>query len=579
MAIVDYKVGESYVFTPREMGRDSRDNDYLVLLDEEGEREYRVYPQLVKFQEEALPSSVVASVKSIDIFGRIQLRLDEGSMIRGHYSEGEQYAFHIADSRDDPNTDAHYYVIEDDFASHRFYCEENEKYIKGGDCILMVKGFNDRGFLKLEEPHKKKQVEVPVGQTLQSPSEISELNHLTGAPVLDIGEEGTCLEFKTSIVFPPGENKVADIDQQLDTIIKVLCAFMNTEGGELYIGVHDETHRVVGFSEDYEHLTDGVDNFAGCYSRTHDGYQLKIRNTIDRKCTSVANSLIEFEFCEIKGAEYCKITAKKARRPIWFNGTQLWIRQGCRQKQLKGDEISFFITDTMTVTIQNQLETQGINTSVSSLTKEELEEMLHKIVNVRKQIDIPLPPPPSLDEVKEWVNWLDDGTWKRTREKATDKDYCIQVPIPKNITAPLILFCYESGTVNCMKYSDFRRGTNMNVLECRKTWNVEAGRPLCIKITPPSNLLVGYSVDFNGFQYVKFHDVTDFNPTAAAKNKGVPFVPVGFRMLGFKIVNGAHRESLAHLQRTKQQRSQDAGVPIDSPTFAKEIAFLNGLPE
>ena len=577
MAIVDYKVGESYVFTPREMGRDSRDNDYLVLLDEKGEREYRVYPQLVKFQEEALPSSVVASVKSIDIFGRIQLRLDEGSMIRGHYSEGEQYAFHIADSRDDPNTDAHYYVIEDDFASHRFYCEENEKYIKGGDCILMVKGFNDRGFLKLEEPHKKKQVEVPVGQTLQSPSEISELNHLTGAPVLDIGEEGTCLEFKTSIVFPPGENKVADIDQQLDTIIKVLCAFMNTEGGELYIGVHDKTHRVVGFAGDYDHLNDGEDSFAGSYSHTHDGYQLKIRNTIDRKCTSVANSLIEFEFCEIEGAEYCKITVKKARRPIWFNGTQLWIRQGCRQKQLKGDEISFFITDTMTVTIQNQLETQGINTSVSSLTKEELEEMLHKIVNVRKQIDIPLPPPPSLDEVKEWVNWLDDGSWKRTREKATDKHYCIQVPVPEKITDPMVLFCYESGAVNCMKYADFRRGTNMKVLEVRKTWNLEAGKPIHIFIAPPSSLLVGYSVDYNGIQYVKFHDITDFAPKAAAKNKGVPFVPSDFRMLRFKVVDGSYRKKLAHLQRTKQQRSQDAGEPLDSPVFANEITLLNSL--
>ena len=344
MSVIDYQVGESYTFTPREMGRDSRDNDYLVLLDENGEREYRVYPQLVKFQEDALPSTVVASVKSIDIFGRIQLRLDEGSMIRGHYREGEQYAFHIADSRDDPNTNAHYYVIEDDFASHRFYCDESEKYVKGEDCILMIKGFNDRGFLKLEEPHKKKQEDVSVGQTPPSTPVKSEPNYLSGAPVLDIGEEGTRLELKTSIVFPPGKNGVADIDRHLDTVIKVLCAFMNTEGGELYIGVHDATHHVVGFSEDYEHLNEGVDHFAGSYSHTHDGYQLKIRNTIDRKCTSVANSLIEFEFNEIEGAEYCKITVKKARRPIWFNNTQLWIRQGCRQKQLKDDEISFFIS-------------------------------------------------------------------------------------------------------------------------------------------------------------------------------------------------------------------------------------------
>lgn len=576
MDFIDYKVGGSYTFTPRELGRDSRDNDYLVLLDEHGEREYRVYPQLVKFQEENLPPRVTVTVRSVDMFGRFQFRLDEGAMIREHYQEGKSYVFHISDTRDDPNTGAHYYVIEDDFARHRFYCEESEKYDKDGDCILTVKGFNDKGFLKFEEPGEKMR-DKAVSVTTQLKSEWVDSKYLDNAPILDVGEEGTRLELKTSIVFDPDKKDVADIDTQLDKIIKELCAFMNTEGGELYIGIHDKSKRVVGISGDYPYLNDGEDPFASSYSQSHDGYQLKIRNTIDRKCTSVANSLIEFEFNEISGIEYCKITVKKAHRPIWINGSQLWVRQGCRLKQLKGDAITFFITDTMTVTIQNQLETEGIDTAVSSLTKADLEEMLHKIINVRKQIDIPLPPPPSLGEIKEWVNWKDDGTWKRTREKASDKPYCIQVPIPKNITDPLILFCYESGAVNCMKYADFRRGTKMNQLEIRKTWNINAGQPLAILIASPSSLLVGYSIDYNGIQYVKFHDVTDFNPTASARNKGVPFVPEGFRMIDFKIVNGAHRMALAHLQRTKHQRSQEAGVPIDSPTFTKEITLLKSV--
>jgi hypothetical protein len=117
----------------------------------------------------------------------------------------------------------------------------------------------------------------------------------------------------------------------------------------------------------------------------------------------------------------------------------------------------------------------------------------------------------------------------------------------------------------------------MKVLEVRKTWNLEAGRPINILIAPPSSLLVGYSVDYNGLQYVKFNDITDFTPTAAAKNKGVPFVPSGFRMLCFKVVDGSYRKKLAPLQRTKQQRSQDAGEPLDSPIFVNEIALLNSL--
>lgn len=577
MATIEYKVGESYMFTPREIGRDSRDNEFLVMLDEQGEREYRVYPQLIKFQEDNLPSKLTAIVKSVDFFGRMQLRLDEGALIQEHYQEGKQYLFHIADTRDDPNTGAHYYVIEDDFSQHRFYRDESEKYQKGGDCILKVKGFNDKGFLKLEEPGEQKQtvsVDTPSAQQERDERNYAQWNN---SPILNIGDENTRLEFKTSIVFVPGENHEANIDAQLDTIIKELCAFMNTEGGELYIGVHDKTKRVVGIRDDYAHLNDGEDRFAGSYAQSHDGYQLKIRNTIDRKCTSVANSLIDFEFNEHEGVEYCKITVKKASRPIWFNGTQLWIRQGCRLKQLKGDDISFFITDTMTVTIQNQLEIEGVNTQVSALTKEELEEMLHKIVNVRKQVDIPLPSPPSLDEVKEWVNWRADGCWKRSREKLTDTKFCIQVPVPTNYTNPVIMFCYESGRVNSMKYADFRRIANMNHLEVKKTWNLDAGQPKNILIAESTSLLVGYCVDYNGIQYVKFHDVADFNTTASPTNAGAPFVPDGYKMIGFKVISSAYREKLAHLKRTKDQRSKDPGEPVENTIFENEIKLLNSI--
>ena len=576
MATIEYKVGEAYKFIPQEMGRDSRDNEYLVLLDEQGEREYRIYPQMVKFQEDDLPPKVMATVRSIDVFGRIVLRIDEGAMIREHYQEGKAYAFHITDSRDDPNTDAHYYVVEDDFARHRLYRDESEKYQKGGDCILRVKKFNDKGFLVFEEPDEKKDVKEGAEQPVVTATEQQVPQQWQNAPVLEIGDEGTQLEFKTSIVFNPKTN-APDIDSQLDTIVRELCAFMNTEGGELYIGVHDKTKRVVGFRDDYEHLNDGEDRFAGQYAQSHDGYQNKIRNVVNWKCTSVANSLIEFEFKEIEGAEYCKISVKKARRPVWFNETQLWIRQGCRLKQLKDDEISFFITDTMTVTIQNQLEIEGNNVPMSSLTREDLEAVIRKITNERKQVDIPLPPPPALDEVLEWVNWRADGCWKRTREKVDDPQYCIHVPVPKSYTNPVILFCYESGRVNSMKYADFRRGTNMNHLEIKKTWRLDAGQPKNILIAEPSSLLVGYSVNYNSIQYVKFHEVTDFNTTASSTNAGAPFIPDGFRMIGFKVISGAYRDKLAHLKRTKNQRSSDPGEPIDSPTFENEIKLLNSL--
>ena len=171
------------------------------------------------------------------------------------------------------------------------------------------------------------------------------------------------------------------------------------------------------------------------------------------------NSLIEFSFHEQDGLEYCIITVKKSKRPVWFNGVQLWIRQGCRNKQLKGDDITLFVTGLMTISIQDKIELEGID--IIQLDSNLRDKMLKNMIYTPQSIG-ELPPPPALDEIDYWINWLDDGRWKRTREKATDRDYCIQVPVLKNINDPRILFCYKSGSVNCMKLSCFRRNTNMN---------------------------------------------------------------------------------------------------------------------
>lgn len=571
-----YKIGETYFLKPIETGKDSRDNDYLVLIDKEGDHEYRVYPQLLKFQEDELPPQVPVRANRYDIYGRIAFVLDEISMIHKHYQEGKPYSFTFLESRVDPNTEAHYYLIEDDFARHRFYMAESEKFELGEDYVLEVKGFNDKGYVKFSEHTDNLCAEEASVEPVVEEVHNSSVNGRF--PVLDIGDERTTLELKTSIVFS-AESSTPDIDNQLDKIVKVLCGFMNAKGGDLYIGVHDQTKQVVGFANDYEHLNEGNDDYNGSYKPNHDGYKLKIRNAIDRKCPSVANSLINIQFESLDGAEYCKIHADKAKRPIWFNRTQLLVRQGNRLKQLKGDDITFFIYDRMTFAVQNSLEMEGSVPPFAALTQEDLETTLRKILNEKTQSPIAPPPPPKLDEVNYWINWLADGSWKRTREKATDKEYVIQVPVPKNISEPRILICYESGKVNAMQLNKLISGkkTNMNKLVTDRTWNLEAGVPVSILVASQTDLLVGYSMDYNGVQYVKFHSVSDFSTNISSTSKGAPFVPENFKMLSFRVIDSSYKRNIAHLQRTKTQRSQQAGEPIESVTYANEIEFLNRL--
>lgn len=566
-----YKVGESLKLRPIEMGKDSNDNDYLTLLEgNDSNRTFRVYINPIKFDEDNLPSSVPVVVSKIDCFERLSLRLDITTLFKEHYQLGKTYRFTVSDKREDPNTQALYYIVSDEFAEHRHYTQEDKIQV-GDECILLVKEFNSKGFLIFESESKAAAAQIEpvkeekiVGVTPIVPD---------AKYILDIEDESSKLELKTSIAFPPGGNGVADIDKQLDNIIRVICAFMNTEGGKIYIGVKDDTKQLVGIADDYKHLNDGADDEYQ-YKENHDGYKLKIRNTIDRKCTSVVNSLIEFSFHEQDGLEYCIITVKKSKRPVWFNGVQLWIRQGCRNKQLKGDDITLFVTGLMTISIQDKIELEGID--IIQLDSNLRDKMLKNMIYTPQSIG-ELPPPPALDEIDYWINWLDDGRWKRTREKATDRDYCIQVPVLKNINDPRVLFCYKSGSVNCMKLSYFRRNTNMNNVVSNRPWNAEEGKPVNILIASSTDLLFGFSVDYNGIEYVKFHDVADFNITQSTKNKGGRFVPENYTMTRFFVTDSSVRRKLAQLQCTRQQRSQDAGKPINSPTFQNEISILMNL--
>lgn len=53
------------------------------------------------------------------------------------------------------------------------------------------------------------------------------------------GLESSTVEFKTSIVYPPENNSYPDIKRQTHTILSVIAAFLNTQGGTLYLGVNN----------------------------------------------------------------------------------------------------------------------------------------------------------------------------------------------------------------------------------------------------------------------------------------------------------------------------------------------------
>lgn len=569
---MNYEVGKQYEMKVMDIRKDSAGHDFIALHDDDPNKEYRVY-NILKCQLDSLPDTMYVIVKSIDVFGKIKFAQDIARLNKEHYHKGKLYAFDVIDVKEDHNTNTTYYELEDDFTTHRFYFNGEQKYQKGDSCILEVAGINEKGNLKLKEVKHtsderiEKAVEEAKDDTKDKLSKLWE-----SLPVLDVEDEGQKLELKTSIAFPPGEGK-ANIGKQLYTILKELTAFMNTEGGTLYIGIHDKTKKVIGIEGDFQFLnSDEEDEYNGSYKEDKDGYELKIRNTMDRLCPSLANSLTAISFESLNGVIYCKIDVKPARRPIFLSGTQLYVRQGNRIKILKGDEITFFITERMDIAIKNMIDTEGL-TNRESLSADELRNLIRELLNERRAIPMNLPKPKDLGEIDYWLVWYNDGTWKKTRNKEEGNDVYIQVPVYKNLNASLVAFCYETR-INTVKLNDFKKGANMNKLQTKKWWSKSGEIPKQIYVMEPTDFIVGYSIDSNNIEYVKLHAISDYNPSSTAGAQGGAFVPDNTRIETYAVLGAEHKKKIEHLIVKKADRSKIAGTPLSSPTHKEEIEYL-----
>lgn len=71
---------------------------------------------------------------------------------------------------------------------------------------------------------------------------------------IHIGEEGKKLEFKTSLVYPPGNHGNEGLEEQTENIMHAIMGMMNADGGELYIGVNDNGN-VVGLYDDLTYFS------------------------------------------------------------------------------------------------------------------------------------------------------------------------------------------------------------------------------------------------------------------------------------------------------------------------------------
>lgn len=95
------------------------------------------------------------------------------------------------------------------------------------------------------------------------------------------GIESQTVEFKTSIVYPPDNDSFPDMARQMKTILTVIAAFLNTDGGTLYIGAND-SGAGVGVYDDL------------CYAEFHGDKDKYQRAVLDGVALTWGNSVASY---------------------------------------------------------------------------------------------------------------------------------------------------------------------------------------------------------------------------------------------------------------------------------------------
>jgi serine/threonine protein kinase len=173
---------------------------------------------------------------------------------------------------------------------------------------------------------------------------------------IDVGSliargEGQHVEFKQSFRAPTGgpppqlpaervaEWRAKQTEYLEDECAITLAGFMNTKGGWLLIGVHDDGS-IVGIEPDYKTLKS-----LRTGQSSEDAWELRFRDAMKRQLgdTAVLEVAIRFDRY-VEGTVAC-VRCERGSTATWIRGTDFYVRTGNRTQKLKPQDAFQYMID------------------------------------------------------------------------------------------------------------------------------------------------------------------------------------------------------------------------------------------
>lgn len=147
---------------------------------------------------------------------------------------------------------------------------------------------------------------------------------------LILGGESDTVEFKSTLRY---DVRTKEVNKKLEYVIaKTIAAFLNSEGGNLFIGV-DDNQNMLGLADDIETLP----------KKSTDGFELHLIEVIKKYIGSGFTPYIKISFPSLEETRICRIKVSKSGKPVFtqYDGKEdFFVRSGCSSQPLTREDQS-----------------------------------------------------------------------------------------------------------------------------------------------------------------------------------------------------------------------------------------------
>ena len=116
-------------------------------------------------------------------------------------------------------------------------------------------------------------------------------------------------------------------------MLKTIAGFLNTDGGELFIGVSDDS-KVLGIENELIKL----------HKSSKDKFQLHLKTLIKENIGLGSSNFINLELITINDKEIIHVSCKKSDEPVYIKDKDFYIRTGPATDKLEGRELVNYTT-------------------------------------------------------------------------------------------------------------------------------------------------------------------------------------------------------------------------------------------